>query len=305
MLLQYEPWHWAKGGLSGSLAESLRKVRSINPAVELGVFLHEIDLYPVKRLRDHFLSIARRRQLRRITSSCDTVFSPVDDWRRHTSNRAAFVSLPVGSNLPTEVEHNGNHQTSRDASPRPVTLGLFGRIHGANVESVERILEAWPQAAPELRLRHFGSPRSVPEAIGGTAVEASGYLPAEELADQLSQCDALVACFPEGATLRRSSLLGALALGVPCVTNTGPWTNAAFYEDAEGGLLFLGPKNAAEVAEALAVAGLRPAQFAARREEAKAFYQQHCSWEVVIERVREALGLTPPVQAAHVETIGV
>jgi glycosyltransferase involved in cell wall biosynthesis len=52
-------------------------------------------------------------------------------------------------------------------------------------------------------------------------VIATGSLPADEVAEHLRACDLVIQPYPDGASSRRTSLMAALANGVPAVTTLG------------------------------------------------------------------------------------
>lgn len=62
-------------------------------------------------------------------------------------------------------------------------------------------------------------------------VSATGELPEADLASHVCACDLLIAPFREGATARRTSLIGALALGAPVVTTDGHLTEEFWRDD--------------------------------------------------------------------------
>src|SRR5262249_35204193 len=52
-------------------------------------------------------------------------------------------------------------------------------------------------------------------------LEATGALPAAEVPSWMRACDVMLQPYPDGASTRRTSLMAALALGMPTVTTEG------------------------------------------------------------------------------------
>ena len=115
-------------------------------------------------------------------------------------------------------------------------------------------------------------------------VSASGAVDAAALSCHLQACDVMVQPYPEGATLRRSSLTAALAHGLPVVTTTGPQSESFWTETAA--VLTV----SAEDHEALAAAVLELAGAPERRRQlgaaARAAYGSRLSLAHVIEALR-------------------
>lgn len=77
-----------------------------------------------------------------------------------------------------------------------------------------------------------------PEVIG--RVHATGASPAAEVHSAITSCDLMVQPYPDGVTSRRTSILTAMALAVPTVTNSGMLTEP-FWRDLAGPAITSGP----------------------------------------------------------------
>jgi glycosyltransferase involved in cell wall biosynthesis len=100
-------------------------------------------------------------------------------------------------------------------------------------------------------------------------VAAAGGLDAASLSCALQACDLLIQPYPDGASTRRTTLMAALAHGVPVVTTVGRlseafWSDSPIVTTVPAGDL----ERLADEAISLARdAGRRAAQAAAGREE--------------------------------------
>lgn len=138
--------------------------------------------------------------------------------------RRPVLLAPVFSNLPL---------ATAGATVAPATLGLFGYAHeGVAVETVLDALAGLRARGSDASLLLLGAPgRDTPAGarwLGaartrGVAeqVSFSGRLPAQELADALARCEALLFAERGGPTSRKTTLAASLASGRPVVALDG------------------------------------------------------------------------------------
>jgi glycosyltransferase involved in cell wall biosynthesis len=122
-------------------------------------------------------------------------------------------------------------------------------------------------------------------------VYAAGELPAGAAAAHLRACDLLLQPYPDGVSVRRTSLMAGLALGVPVATTYGPSTEPVWRD----GLVALAPAD--DAAALVAAAERQLGDPAARRrlgERGRAAYQARFSIDCTIRTLRES----PPAAEA-------
>jgi glycosyltransferase involved in cell wall biosynthesis len=173
-------------------------------------------------------------------------------WLRGKLERASYV-IPVGSNIPVA---DGPAEATEDG-PVASFFGLF--YPGRQVELVVTAFSEVARKHPRLRFRFIGDlhpghrgyfskiRRLVEESLPRERVEwLLGKAP-EEIAVALRQSDVCVLPYRDGASFRRTTLIAALALGVPVITTRGMSTPALLGDGSS--VLFAG--NASEMAEAV------------------------------------------------------
>src|SRR5207248_9302944 len=146
--------------------------------------------------------------------------------------------------------------------PRVVALCL-----GANSEAFAAALVA---IHPELRDR----------------VTASGFCDATEVSLWLQACDLLLQPYPDGVTTRRTSVMAALATGVPVLTTSGALTEPV-WKETEAVALASADDIAAIVEIVARLADDAPAR-GALGARGRCAYDERFALGLTIERLRAA-----------------
>src|SRR5437764_6087674 len=153
-----------------------------------------------------------------------------DEWRflhqrlRYPVPASRYSVIPVGSNLPAV----GAPQCKPGAAA--ITIGYFGFVNPA--KGVDVLLDAFALARrqrPDLRLTlicalrphdpyHEMLLRKLEDEALRDAVTLTGELDADEAARTLAGCNLIVLPFRDGVSLRRTTLMAALALGCPVIS---------------------------------------------------------------------------------------
>jgi glycosyltransferase involved in cell wall biosynthesis len=175
----------------------------------------------------------------------------------------------------------------RGGDPGRHVVGHFGTYGGLVAPLLEPALLAVlaPPSSSVALLLGEGGPafakrleRAAPP-LGGRIV-APGWLPPEQVSVHLQACDVALQPFPDGASSRRTTLMAALANGVPTVTTAGRSTEPLWAESSV-------PLVPAGDGGALAVEALNLLDDDARRREAgergRAFYERHFAIERTLD----------------------
>ncbi len=225
-VLQYVPQ--AFGGLAPGF---LRWVTSLPSP--LWVMFHEV-VYPFERgqtLRRHALAVATRGLAAWLLHRADRVLTSTPSWDQFLiplgprGLRPAW--LPVTSNLPETPSGRPRRDVLGElglpeGAPIVAHFGTFGELTATPLRGV---LETLVPARQDLHVvlvgrgsREFSA--SLPRALASRLL-ATGELPVERIADIIGAADVIVLPFPDGVTTRRTTVMAALALGRPIVTNDG------------------------------------------------------------------------------------
>jgi len=181
-----------------------------------------------------------------------------------------FMLIPVGANL----EANGDRARWRAAqglAPDELALLFLGLAHPskelgllrAALDGLERPARLF--LAGDATLEH---PRAT----------TLGYLPAQEAADALAGADLFLLPLADGASTRRTSLMNALAAGLPVVTTRGVNTDVALFDGA------VRLVQASGFAAAVRELADDPAARAALGAAGRALFEREFSWDVLARR---------------------
>jgi glycosyltransferase involved in cell wall biosynthesis len=230
ILLQYVPH--AFGFRSMNLALCAWAAR---PPVALDVMFHEVACDFTRRpVRNNVLAVAHRIMTRVLCSAADRIFVSTPSWepllRRNGAGRSAIHVLPIPSNLPTDVDPKSAAARRRGRWQ----IGHFGLHLGPLLLQLEPILGELLRREPALSVAligrgsdHFASSIRTCYPDIGDRVFGTGEVPPAIASEWIASCDVMIQPYPDGATLRRTSLMASLALGVAVVTNLGaasePW----------------------------------------------------------------------------------
>lgn len=232
-----------------------------------------------RRTRSHvwlmFHEVASSQGIRRFVNpfmarclvlAAERILITVPAWQnaltKHTGLKKEATCLPVPSNLPTAIDAQDVARARQSMAPGPesVIFGYFGTCPPDLRESLKPVVIALLE-----RLSH-----SIVVLIGTGSTDLAnqlrdmypewkhriispGPLVGYEAAVHLSTCDVLLYPFSDGVSGRRTSLIAALALGLPIVTTQG-WATEPFWQSSEAVVLVESLQTEALVAAALALA---------------------------------------------------
>jgi glycosyltransferase involved in cell wall biosynthesis len=239
VLLHYSAFTYSFRGVPLFVPAVLAAVR--RSGAPLLTLLHEYA-YPWGRagLRGAVWSLTQRAFLIELARASAALIVTADfraaqlASRRWLPRRPIAVA-PVFSNLP-EHSHGPGAEPAGDGAGGGETpaVGLFGYgAEGTEVELVIDALRLLREQGREVELRLLGAPGADSDAgrawsaaaaargVAG-ALSFTGLLVAQELADALAACDALLFADSSGPTSRKTTLAASLASGSPLVAIDGP-----------------------------------------------------------------------------------
>jgi glycosyltransferase involved in cell wall biosynthesis len=232
---------------------------------------------------------------RRVVAANEEVTTMVR--RRLPWLRTRLTEVPIGSNIPiASAGDPAAIRASVGASPRAPLLAHFGLVYpGKGVETLLDALALLRATHPETRLVIIGDTRESDRAyrsdLEARAVERgvaravtwTGRRTAEDVSRLIAVADVFVAPFDAGASLRRGSLVAALAHGKAVVT-TCPAAPSASLRDGDN-VALVRPRDPAALAARLAALLDSPAQRARLAGGARKLAAR-LTWSAIAEETR-------------------
>jgi glycosyltransferase involved in cell wall biosynthesis len=260
----------------------------------LWIMFHEV-VYPFLRgdpLRRKLLAAGTRASLALLGSRADRAFVSIPGWIPYLETWARLRNpptwAPVPSNLPTLPQRpRDTVRASMGIDPSELLLATFGTLSHAIAEPLLAALPLLLRQHPERRLlligrnsREFAARLGQLEPSFASRVIPSGEVDRQTAADLLAASDLGLYPFLDGASGRRTSLMAALALGVPVVTTEGALSEPLWRESGAVSLTPAGNPSAfaARADEILE----NPAAREALGKAGKAFYEEHFALERVL-----------------------
>ena len=202
-----------------------------------------------------------------------------DEWRflhqrlRYPVPTSRYSIIPVGANLPVVIH------SERNPAADQVTIGYFGFVNPA--KGVDVLLDAFALAhrqRPDLRLTlicalrphepyHEILLRKLQDEALRDAVTVTGELDDDEAARTLAGCEVVVLPFHDGISLRRTTLMAALALGRPVISTCSAVPPAMLQDGRD--LVLVPPANTTALARAMVELAGDPGRRAALGESAR------------------------------------
>lgn len=234
LLVQYVPHAYGWRAMNLPLCRWVCEVARRRP---VDVMFHEVafPLESAQPWKHRLLAYMTRRMARIMALAAERVFVTIPAWehllREITPDLGPVTWLPVPSNLPTSVHPDAVAALrARYLSPDGnVLIGHFGTFGSL----ITRLLDP---AVAELLREPLDGRRMLLIGRGAAAhrqclihqyphleerVLCAENLQPQAAAEHLAACDVMVQPFPDGVSCRRTTVMAALALGVPVVTNLG------------------------------------------------------------------------------------
>jgi len=182
--------------------------------------------------RQDVAAAVHRLMVRELLREARRVWVSVPAWaerlRPWAPRSATFCWLPVPSNVPLVQGDDLDALRARVASRDDVVVGHFGPYDRLQRGDFERLIPKLLDSRPTFQLMMLGRGSDV--ALEGLRLvaphlqgqlHATGPLDAASLSRHLQVCDVMLQPYVDGASTRRTTLMAALAHGVPVVTTVG------------------------------------------------------------------------------------
>jgi glycosyltransferase involved in cell wall biosynthesis len=246
ILIQYVPhaFGWKAMNLPFVAWVLIRRVRRRD---DVRVMFHEVAFPWVRQpLRNNVIAAFNRVMAAVLVQACTRAYVAIPGWvpllRRLGAGRLPIAWTPVPSNVPEEaftsaVAARRAELIMNDPTVRLVChFGTYGpSVSRALGPAVRELLDRRPEV--RVVLLGVGGDRWRRELAGGRVdwharMVAPGSLPAPAIAEYLRACDLVLQPYPDGVSGRRTTLMAALANGVPVVTTIGALSEPVWSEGA-------------------------------------------------------------------------
>lgn len=264
----------------------------------LWLMFHEVA-YPFERgqsWRRHALALLTHAQAGFLFRRAERVFLSTDAWRGMLAPfgkpRRHPEVLPIASNLPARVPVERTREVLRaelDIPADAAVVGHFGTfgslVAGPLTELVLRLWSMRPDVILVVvgRSSHVWLERLPRERRA--LVRSLDEVTLERAAEALSMVDVVLCPFPDGATTRRTTLMGALSLGKAVVTNDGRLTEAVWRHER---CVELTPDEPARMAEHCAALLSEPERRRSLGLRAAEVYERCFSLDTTVRALRAA-----------------
>ncbi len=217
------------------------------------VMFHEVH-FPLganQTTKHNLLGAITRSMASLVARAAEQVFVSIPAWEKILQSlaalRAPVIWMPVPNVIPPVEDAEGVAMVrARYArSGAGLIIGHFGTYAphiAGNLSSLIPLLLAGHTNRAALLLGRGGAALRdeliglYPELIG--RIHATGSLPADDISRHLKACDVMIQPFGDGVSSRRTSVMTALAHGLPIMTTTGALTEPLW---AESGAVMLAP----------------------------------------------------------------
>jgi glycosyltransferase involved in cell wall biosynthesis len=209
------------------------------------VMFHEVH-FPISReqsARHRLLGRATRFMAKLVARAAERLFVSIPGWekilKRLAPDSAPVIWLPVPASIPPIEDAKGIAMVRARYAPPGVdfVIGHFGTYAPHIAMPLKTLLPALLRghATRAALLLGRGGEALRDELVGlypelNGKLYAAGSLPADDLSMHLSACDVMIQPFGDGVSCRRTSVMNALAHGLPIVTTSGALTESVWAE---------------------------------------------------------------------------
>jgi glycosyltransferase involved in cell wall biosynthesis len=295
--IQWVPFMWGRYGINFSLPLLALRLRwagyvTTTTVHELYVRIDQwgrLIVGPIQRLQLLLLILGSTRVI--ATTECwrhwILRYMP---WRRHD-----VICVPAGSNIPLPeglVPDRAECRRRLQISHDQIVVAVFSPFSaGKMLGVIARTWGALRGRYPGLQLVVIGADademrRRAPSIAWDESVRWTGYLPPADVSTWLWASDLLLAPFDDGISTRRTSVITALAHGLPVVSTRGALTDRDVFDNSP--VVLTDVDDEAGIVDAVErLIRDRDARHSLR-QSSLGFYQSHFAWPSIAEQVAVA-----------------
>ena len=258
------------------------------------VMLHEtlVHAQADSGWRDRILHHATRWMLTWLAQAADRIFLSTEAWRAEVTPLARpgtlIEVLPVPSNV---AETYDAIRAACIRADNCLLLGHFGTYREPVSGLILQLIPVLLTPGRRMLLIGSGSQDFLDQLLRDyphlkDRLTATGALPSDEIAAHIAACDLMIQPYPDGVTSRRGTLMAAVALAKPVLTNDGAATEAVWRDSGAVAMVshFDVAQYGAKLDELIDAGKLHDLGHAGH-----AFYSRHCSSQrtaAALERIK-------------------
>jgi glycosyltransferase involved in cell wall biosynthesis len=284
IILQYNPFSWAKRGFCASIPATLWRLRRLRRRPKIAVIFHETFTREAG-IKNLIMRTWQRIFCKSVASMADCNLVSVEAYARDINlwSRGTSKLLPAGSNLPFPDIDKDEAKRRLGFSSENLVMGTFGTPHlSRKWQWMEEALAETSQINPNVRFLFVGSGGSgmhLRHSAGQLCV--TGAVSQEAAARAIRAIDIFVAPFADGYSTRRGSVAAALQQGIPIVSTDGYRTDQVLRDYAGRSFeLVQADDKRGFINKCLHLAS-QPAERERLAPEARAFFDRFLSWEII------------------------
>jgi glycosyltransferase involved in cell wall biosynthesis len=289
--IEYVPYLYSRLGMNLWLPFAALWMRVHGVRILLTVHEPFVDLDTVKHV---VVGVVQRVMLLLLVTASEKVAVTTTRWTAMLSRLplglgSRVFHLPVGSSLACVGLSDGEREQLRTelGYDREDVVVAMMQPAGAG-KLADLAMTVWREVGrkhPTLKLLIIGTSHAPVEP--SPRIRDVGYVPAERASKLLQCADIFLMPFIDGVSSRRSSLMAAMAHGLPVVTTSGPLTDPVF---ASSPIVMRDPADTAGLVTALDELVTSPALRCRRSRDVRAFYLQHFDWPVLARCLNAEFG---------------
>lgn len=286
VLVQYNPFSYGRWGVAPGIVHDAIAIRR-RLAAPLAVMVHE-SWVETHDWKSALVGTWQRMQLKSLSRIATVLMATNQTTARQLG--PSSVHIPPGSNI-TPV--GASFETARDrlGLGEDLVVALFGRGNPSRaLDHAEAAIDAIADARDPHRIRVFNLGADAPSLQANPAIRVvrPGKMSAEQLSLHLWASDLMLLPLTNGLSTGRTTLMAALAHGLPVLGLRGRATEDVLLERADIITLTpVGDRDAFSHAAADLVTDRR--RLRARGQAGRRFYLEHFDWPHVARRVMSAI----------------
>lgn len=286
ILLQYCPISYGRRGIAPGLLRDAVALRH-RTAARLAICVHESWTH-VHDWRSALMAAYHRAQLMALLRLSDVMVGVTETITRRLGHGA--IHIPVGSNIdPLAITRLAARRSLGLADELVVTLFGTGRpVRALDHAEAAIAAIAGHRGAEGVRVLNLGANAPRPSVPLGVVVDSPGCQEADELSLRLHASDIALLPFVDGVSTRRTTLMAALAHGLPVAGTRAKSTDRVLIDHPEA-LLLTPVGQPGTYARAVLELISDCSRLRGLGDCGQRLYEQCFDWPVLAQRVTAAL----------------